>query len=78
VERSFSILTKKGSLAYKINLPPMWKGHRTLNTSCLKRYTPPSFLGQDGLTSRPDPIITGDGREEYEVHEILDEWKRND
>jgi hypothetical protein len=73
----FPILSKKGSSAYKIGLPTTWKGHRTLNASHLKCYMPPFFPGQDGPNSWPDPIITSDRKEEYEVHEILDERRRN-
>jgi hypothetical protein len=73
----FDILAKKGEAAYELDLPLTWKGHRTLNASQLKWYTPPLFPGQKGPTTRPDLIIVSDRREEYEVHEVLNKRRKN-
>jgi hypothetical protein len=71
------ILWKKGNSAYEINLPKTWKGHQVFNEARIKKFRKPEFLQQSQTGSRPDPIITNEGREEYEVHDILDERKNN-
>jgi hypothetical protein len=73
----FRILAKKGEAVYELELPPTWKGHRTINASWLKECIPPSFPKQAGLMARPDPVVMADGKEEYEVHEILDHQVKN-
>jgi hypothetical protein len=73
----FHVLAKKGEAAYELELPLSWKGHWVLNGSRLKRFRPPSFPGQLQLGTCPNPIITAEGREEYEVEEILEQRQAN-
>jgi hypothetical protein len=68
----FLIVVKKGSSAYELELPQSWKGHNVFNMSRLKRFVMPAFGSQPQIGTRPDPVITNEGREEYEVQEILD------
>jgi hypothetical protein len=69
----FKVLTKKGESAYKLELPPTWKGHCILNMSRLKKFHLAVFPGQAGIGSRPDPVITTDRKEEFKVEEILEQ-----
>jgi hypothetical protein len=48
-----------------------------LNTSRLKKFVTPAFPGQPALGTRPDPVLKGKGREEYEVEEILNQQEKN-
>jgi hypothetical protein len=38
-----------------------------------KKIPPPAFPGQAEVNSHPDPLLTDEGREEFEVEEILDQ-----
>jgi hypothetical protein len=50
----FKILRKMGEAAYKIDLPPHWKGHRTFNKGRLKKFETPRFQIQEQLPQRPE------------------------
>jgi hypothetical protein len=73
----FAVLQKKGNSTYEIDLPGTWKGHRVFNEARIKKFKNLEFPSQPQVASRPDPIITNEGHEEYEVHDILDQRKRN-
>jgi hypothetical protein len=73
----FLVLQKKGNSTYEIDLPKTWKGHRVFNKARIKKFKGPEFPMQLQAGSRPDPVITNKGREEYEVHDILDQRKKN-
>jgi hypothetical protein len=73
----FTVLRRKGNSTYKIDLPKTWKGHWVFNEAQIKRFRRPEFPQQPKIGSRPDPIITNEGREEYKVHDILNQRKRN-
>jgi hypothetical protein len=68
----FKVIRKRGIAIYELDLPPTWQGHQVFNSSRMKRFVEAVFPGQPRAGSRPDPIITNEGREEYEVHEVLD------
>jgi hypothetical protein len=68
----FTILKKKGSSAYELELPASWKGHNIFNEARIKRFSEAAFLEQPQKNQRPDPVLTNEGWEEYEVEEILD------
>jgi hypothetical protein len=74
----FTVLAKKGNSAYKIDLPKTWKGHKVFNKARIKKFKEPEFPRQPQISSRPDPILTNEGHEEYEVHNILDHREKNE
>jgi hypothetical protein len=69
----FVILEKMGEAAYKLDLPPHWKGHRTFNESRIKKFEAPKFSSQEKLPSRPEPELINGRELEYEVKEVLAE-----
>jgi hypothetical protein len=73
----FRVMAKKGEATYELDLLPTWKGHRTLNASRLKKFIALAFPGQHAPGMRPDPVLKGERREEYEVEEILDQREEN-
>jgi hypothetical protein len=73
----FTVLEKKRNSAYKIKLPDSWKGHDVFNEARIKRFTEAAFPGQAQNNRRPDPVLTNEGKEEYEVEEILDKRQSN-
>jgi hypothetical protein len=74
----FTVLGKKGNAAYEVKLPDSWKGHNVFNESRIKKFVEATFPGKPRQNQRPDPILTNEGREEYEIEEILDERQNND
>jgi hypothetical protein len=73
----FRIVQKKGNAAYEIELPTSWKDHNVFNEARIKRFVEPMSPGQPRQAQRPDPVLTNEGREEYEVDEILNNREKN-
>jgi hypothetical protein len=69
----FSMVKKVGEVAYELALPPRWKGQRVFNETQLKPFYPPTFKNQERAPTRPEPELNNEGKEEYEVQEILDQ-----
>jgi hypothetical protein len=53
----FKIIRRVGEVAYKLDLPPTWKGHPVFNEAHLKVYQTSVFPNQDKLTSCPEPVL---------------------
>ena len=62
----FKILSKKGSQAYELELPPTMRIHDVFHVSLLKPYH------EDGNHKPPPVTILMDGGEEHEVERVLD------
>jgi hypothetical protein len=69
----FTVLKKVGEVAYQLELPQHWKGHRTFNEGRIKRFETAKFQVQDQLPPRPEPELVNEQEVEYEVQEILAE-----
>ncbi|SJK99918.1 uncharacterized protein ARMOST_03229 [Armillaria ostoyae] len=72
--RLFKVLEKTGASVYKLKLPPHWKIHSRFNEKLLTPYTPPSFPNQEQPPPLPPDLI--DGKEQWEVKEVLDSKTR--
>jgi hypothetical protein len=70
-------LGKKGNSAYEVKLPDSWKGYNVFNEVRIKKFVEATFPGQPRQNQHPDSILTNEGKEEYEVEEILDERQNN-
>jgi hypothetical protein len=71
----FKVIKKVGEVAYKLDLPLHWKGHRTFNEGRLKRFQTPRFQIQEQLPQRLELELVNGRESEYEVQEILVEWR---
>ena len=60
--------------AYRLELPPHMQIHPVFHVSQLKLYRKPE--SECRKYSKPDPIVTPEGAEEYEVDEIVQHRKR--
>jgi hypothetical protein len=68
----FKISRKVSPTAYQLDLPANIRIHPTVNIEYLKPYhASPAHLGQRDAPSDPDPVLTADGIEEYEVDRVL-------
>jgi hypothetical protein len=68
----FQITKKVSPTAYQLDLPAHIRIHPTVNIEYLKEYHPsPSRFGAREAPSNPDPILTTDGVEEFEVERVL-------
>jgi hypothetical protein len=68
----FAVTKKISPTAYQLDLPANIRIHPTVNIEYLKEYHPsPSRLGPRDAPSKPDPVMTPAGDEEYEVDRIL-------
>jgi hypothetical protein len=72
----FPIDKKIGRSAYKVTLPPLWRGiHPVFNESLLTPYKKPTYPSQ--RPPPPPPPIIVEGEQEYEVEFIRDsKYKR--
>ena len=70
----FSILARKSSVAYKLDLPPHIRIHPVFHVSQLKPYHDPSQLPNRHVPPPPPPLLVED-QEEYEVDAIIDKRK---
>jgi hypothetical protein len=69
----FRVIKKVGEVAYKLDLPPTWKGQKVFNEGRIKPFHALTFPNQERMPSRPEPELNSQGLEEYEVREILDQ-----
>ena len=69
----FRVLEKL-TAAYKLELPPHMQIHPVFHVSQLKLYRKPQ--SEERKYSKPYPIVTSEGTEEYEVEEIVRHQKR--
>jgi hypothetical protein len=68
----FTISRKVSPTAYQLDLPANIRIHPTVNIEYLKPYhASPAHLGQRDAPTNPDPVLTADGGEEYEVDRVL-------
>ena len=68
----FQITRKISPTAYQLDLPANVRLHPTINIEYLKPYhSSDSRLGQRDVPTNPDPILTSENVEEYEVERIL-------
>ena len=67
----FRVLEKL-TAAYRLELPPHMQIHPVFHVSQLKLYRKPE--SKERKYSKPDPIVTSEGIEEYEIEEIV--WHR--
>lgn len=68
----FAVLKKISPTAYQLDLPANIRIHPTINIEYLKAYhSSDPRLGQRDVPSSPDPVLTSEGVEEYEVDRIL-------
>ena len=65
----FKITAKIGSNAYKLDLPPSMRIHNTFHISLLEPYENNKFPSQ---IQQPPPPIQIEGKDEYELDEIID------
>ncbi len=70
----FEVIDKAGASAYKLKLPPHWKIHLRFNEKLLTPYVLPAFPNQDIPPPLPPDLI--DGKEEFEIEEVLDSKPR--
>lgn len=71
----FKVIKKIGASAYRIQLPELWSAvHPVFNESLLSPYYPPEAAHQR-QAPKPAPELIN-GKEEYEVEEILNSRKR--
>ena len=64
----FSIANVISQMAYRLNLPPLWRIHYVFHGSSLKRYY---WSEEFERVERPPSPIVVDGEEEFEVEAIL-------
>jgi hypothetical protein len=70
----FRVINKKGASAYQLDIPKTWRAiHPVFNESLLTPYQKPKYAIQRKNT-RPE-AVTVQGKEEYEVEEILNSKK---
>lgn len=68
----FQIAKKISPTAYQLDLPANIRIHPTVNIEYLKEYhSSPAHLGPRDVPSNPDPVLTTEGIEEYEVDRVL-------
>jgi hypothetical protein len=68
----FQIIKKVSPTTYQLGLPADVQIHPTVNIEYLKQYhISPQRLGIREAPSNPDPLLTSEGSEEYEVDRIL-------
>ena len=67
-------MVEKLTAAYKLDLPPHMNIYLVFHVSQLKLYRKPEDNRRK--YSKPDPIVTPDGTEEYEVEEVENHRKR--
>ena len=67
--RTFKILAKIGTSAYKLALPPSMAIHNSFHISLLELYQDNRFPSQ---IKEPPPPIQVEGEDEYELNEIID------
>jgi hypothetical protein len=67
----FQVVRKVGEATYELDLPLAWKGQRVFNEGRIKAFHIPTFPNQEELPSRPELELNNQGKEEYEVREIL-------
>jgi Chromo (CHRromatin Organisation MOdifier) domain len=65
----FEVLQKISPVTFQIKLPQMWKIHNVFHMDLLTPYHETQAYGT--MHSQPPPELI-DGREEYEVEEIID------
>lgn len=64
----FKVLKRHGKLAYELELPAAYRIHPVVNIAKLEPASPDSHRH-----SRPPPLISEEGVDEYEVNRILDQ-----
>ena len=69
----FLVLEKLTS-TYRLDVPPHMRVHPVFHVSQLKLYRKPKDTMR--RYSKPGPIVTADGEEEFEVEEIINHRKR--
>jgi hypothetical protein len=62
----FNIKRRIGEVAYELDLPPVMKIHPVFHVSLMKPYR------SDGTVQPPQPELSADGDELYEIERILD------
>jgi len=69
----FSISRQVNPVTFKLDLPAAMRIHDVFHVSLLEPFVPNTIPGR---VAAPPPVVEVDGKDEYEVEEILDSCRR--